>query len=168
MANTSKAFPHWPVFDGPLTAQMTDRQLMGLGTHFQSGLNLALPLAEWQQLTQAPASVLCRRVEDPQSPLPLRLAAGRYLAETIDPRLDVLNPPMIRIEGGWIDTGLDEAKVDSVMDRMQGLGPGSQLDRKGSAAPHRAVAALRHRQIPGHQPGIQSLSRRFAGAAHTG
>lgn len=125
MSNTSKAFPHWPVFDGPLTAHMTDRQLMGLEEHFQPSLNLALPLAEWQQLTQAPASLLTRRVEDPHAALPIRLAAGRYLAETLDPRLDVLNPPMIRIEGGWIETGLDEARVDSVMDRMQGLG----LDR---------------------------------------
>ena len=125
MANPPKAFAHWPVFDGPLTAQMTDRQLMGLEEHFQPGLNLALPLAEWQQLTQAPASLLCHRVEDPEVALPLRLGAGRYLAETMDPRLDVLNPPMITIEGGWIETGLDEAKVDGVMDTLQGLG----LDR---------------------------------------
>jgi len=135
VANPSKAFPHWPVFNGPLTAQMTDRQLMGLDEHFQPGLSLALPLAEWQQLTQAPASLLCRRVEDAEVALPLRLGAGRYLAETMDPRLDVLNPPMITIEGGWIETGLDEAKVDGVMDTLQGLG----LDRSWVAAVHSII-----------------------------
>lgn len=122
---TPKGFTHWPIFDGPLTAEMTDRELMGLPEHFQSGLSLSLPLAVWRQLTEESAEQLANRVENPASPLPWRIAAARLLALTMDPRLNVLNPPMIGIEGGTIEIGLVESSIDQVMETMQGLG----LDR---------------------------------------
>lgn len=119
---TPKGFTHWPIFDGPLTAEMTDRQLMGLPEHFQSGLSLSLPLAVWRQLTDEPAKQLANRVENPASPLSWRIAAARLLALTMDPRLNVLNPPMIGIEGGTVEIGLAESGIDQVMETMQGLG----------------------------------------------
>ncbi|NBF02269.1 SUMF1/EgtB/PvdO family nonheme iron enzyme [Pseudomonas sp. Fl5BN2] len=121
----SKGFAHWPRFDGPLTTDMTDRQLMGLAEHFQPGIELSLPLAVWRQLSDKSAEQLAQGVENPDSPLSWRLASARLLAQTMDPRLDVLNPPMINIEGGQVEIGLQESRVEQVMRNMQGLG----LDR---------------------------------------
>lgn len=122
---TSKGFNHWPVFDGPLTAEMTDRFLMGLPEHFQDALNLKLPLAAWRQVSEESIEQLAERVENPVSPLAWRYAAAQLLALTMDPRLDVLNPAMIHISGGQVEIGLPETAVDQVMHELQGLG----LDR---------------------------------------
>lgn len=123
---TSTIFAHWPWFDGPLTAKMTDRQLMGLPEHFQSTAELQLPLTAWRQLAEESVDQLAHRVESLASALPWRMAAARLLAHAGDPRLDVLNPPMIHIEGGAVHIGLAESAIDDVMDTMQGLG----LDRR--------------------------------------
>nr|WP_224770876.1 formylglycine-generating enzyme family protein [Pseudomonas sp. FEN] len=104
---------------------MSDRELMGLPAGFQASLDPRLPLSAWRQLSEESARQLASRVETPGTPLPFRLAAARLLALTMDPRLDVLNPPMILIEGGAIEIGLAESAVDQVMRDMQGLG----LDR---------------------------------------
>ncbi|MGE7992189.1 formylglycine-generating enzyme family protein [Pseudomonas sp. NPDC089554] len=119
---TPKGFNHWPVFDGPLTAEMTDRFLMGLPEHFQNTLNLKLPLAAWRQLLEESSEQLAERVENPTSPLPWRYAAAQLLALTVDPRLDVLNPTMIEIGGGQVEIGLAESAVEHVMGELKGLG----------------------------------------------
>lgn len=122
---TSKGFNHWPVFDGPLTAEMTDRFLMGLPEHFHEAVNLKLPLAAWRLVSEETSEQLANRVENPVSPLAWRYAAAQLLALTNDPRLDVLNPTMIQISAGNIEIGLAESAVDQVMHDMRGLG----LDR---------------------------------------
>ncbi|MBI6575413.1 SUMF1/EgtB/PvdO family nonheme iron enzyme [Pseudomonas viridiflava] len=119
---THNLFTHWPVFEGAITTQMTDRHLMGLPEHFHQTQNLSLPLATWKLLAQEPAERLVERVQDPESPLAVRLAAGRLLAVTIDPRIDVLNPSMIDIAGGDVSIGLPAERLDAVMDELQGLG----------------------------------------------
>ncbi|CAM3358215.1 serine/threonine protein kinase [Pseudomonas floridensis] len=122
---THNPFTHWPVFEGALRTDMTDRHLMGLPEHFHQPQNLALPLATWKLLAQEPTERLVERVEDPDTALPVRLAAGKLLALTLDPRIDVLNPPMVDIEAGDVSIGLPADQLDAVMDNMQGLG----LDR---------------------------------------
>ncbi|MGY2374255.1 formylglycine-generating enzyme family protein [Pseudomonas sp. SDO524_S393] len=118
-------FNHWPTFEGLLTADMTDRFLMGLPEHFQESLNLKLPLSSWRQVAEESAEQLASRVENPTCSLAWRYAAAQLLAQTADPRIDVLNPPMIRIRGGAVQIGLAGAEVDRVMHEMRGLG----LDR---------------------------------------
>lgn len=95
---------------------------MGLPEYFHQTQNLSVPLAVWKELAQETSSRLVERVEDPKCALPVRLAAGNLLAHTNDPRIDILNPPMIGIEGGNVAIGLEANQVDSVMDQMQGLG----------------------------------------------
>ncbi|MBX8496958.1 SUMF1/EgtB/PvdO family nonheme iron enzyme [Pseudomonas cichorii] len=122
---TNHPFTHWPVFEGPLTPQMTDRYLMGLPEHFHQPLNMSLPLATWKLLAQEPTERLIERLQDPEATLPARLAAGKLLAQTVDTRINVLDPQMIDIRGGNVSVGLAGDEVDSVMQDMHGLG----LDR---------------------------------------
>ncbi|WPC05427.1 SUMF1/EgtB/PvdO family nonheme iron enzyme [Pseudomonas benzenivorans] len=122
---TAEEFAHWPLFEERLSTDLSDRQLMGLPEHFQATRAVAQPLPLWRELALRSSEALCACLEDPATPLPKRLVAGKLLAETGDPRINALAPPMIEVPGGVVRIGLAAEAVDDVMQALAGLG----LDR---------------------------------------
>ena len=114
-------FAHWPKFPGPLSDEMTDRQLMGLPDHFEAKFESCL-LKDWLAYAREPAEKLVEYVQDPLSPLVVRLTAGKILALSPDIRIRPFAPQMQEVPGGEVRVGLDTAEIDSVMHAMQGLG----------------------------------------------
>lgn len=118
-------FSHWPCWEDRLSPEMTDRQLLGLPEHYSATRDLSIDGASWKKLSGLSAKQLVRTIEDCSAPLALRIAVGKLLAETGDPRISPLSPQMIDIPGGAVQIGLPHDQVDHVMDAMAGLG----LDR---------------------------------------
>jgi formylglycine-generating enzyme required for sulfatase activity len=117
---------HWPTFDGVLCGATTDRERLGLPDYFVADrFGSRLP-AVYERLRGIGKKQLAALCEDASTPLIDRVAAGNLLAVLGDPRIETLSPPMIAIEGGQVEIGLDQADLDSTVARFANLG----LDRK--------------------------------------
>ena len=116
---------HWPSFDRPLCATMSDRERLGLPERYvAAGLDERVARA-CSSLREASTHALLRTLACRTAPLARRIAAGNLLALSGDPRIRVDAPDMIDIPGGEIEIGLPWSEVDGVIERCNGLG----LDR---------------------------------------
>ena len=113
---------HWPVFPEILCGTMTDRERLGLPDHYVKG-RLDTPIEKaFQALYGLSKSSLLEKINAVNFTLAERIACGQLLALLGDPRIQVHNPTMIRIEGGQIEIGLAKNLVQNVMQRLHGLG----------------------------------------------
>ncbi|WP_225767707.1 SUMF1/EgtB/PvdO family nonheme iron enzyme [Inquilinus sp. Marseille-Q2685] len=113
---------HWPDLGPRLTADMSDRSMMGYpDTYFQSGRWKRSGDA-FRRLSQRTAADLVAIVQSPSVFLEERIAAGQILAIIGDPRIQVDDPEMVDIPGGEVAIGLEQSEVDYVLERYGGLG----------------------------------------------
>ena len=97
MQQTPKPEWHWPHFDKPLCGDVSDRDRLGLPEHYVVGrFDESLPLA-YERIRHKNREGLLNVVNDRQSDLVERIAAGNLLALIGDPRLSTDNPSMIDI-----------------------------------------------------------------------
>jgi toxoflavin biosynthesis protein ToxD len=116
---------HRPVFKATLCGQMTDRERLGLPERYIAAYLDAELSVEYTKLRHAPRDNLLESLASPSSSLAERIASGNLLALIGDPRIRVDAPPMVDIEGGDVQVGLDAYEVGAVLERFAGLG----LDR---------------------------------------
>lgn len=117
---------HWPYFKEVLCGSMDERERLGLPEHWVSARWAEDFPRYYEAVRMLDCQALAQRVEDLAAALPERIAAGQLLALIGDPRLDTLNPSMVRIEGGVVEIGLEPNLVEGVLRDFDGLG----LDRK--------------------------------------
>jgi toxoflavin biosynthesis protein ToxD len=134
-----RAFRHWPVFDGALSAAMSDLQLMGLSSRECAAQRSAWPISSFAQLASQPTARLVEQVESVAVPLAQRQQVALVLACIGDPRLVPGQPVMQKIPGGYVNVGLDD-DTDTVMNRYAGLGLRPEWIEKERPA-HRVLLA---------------------------
>jgi formylglycine-generating enzyme required for sulfatase activity len=75
-----------------------------------------------QSLYGLSKSSLVEKINAPNCTLAERIASGNLLALLGDPRINTMQPKMVRIEGGQVHIGLPKHQVNDVMQRFDGLG----------------------------------------------
>ena len=122
MQQTPKPEWHWPHFDKPLCGDVSDRDRLGLPEHYVVGrFDESLPLA-YERIRHKNREGLLNVVNDRQSDLVERIAAGNLLALIGDPRLSTDNPSMIDIAAGKVEVGLPFEEIEKVLMQFRGLG----------------------------------------------
>jgi formylglycine-generating enzyme required for sulfatase activity len=113
---------HWPRFERPVCAAMTDRERLGLPERYARGrLEIAIEAA-CAKLRKASDESLLDSLRSAALPLHVRIAAGQMLALAGDPRLCVDDPRMLDVPGGEVEIGLPWEDLDAVLARLEGLG----------------------------------------------
>lgn len=107
---------------------LSPRAAMGLPDTLIDRLGPDILVRHAELLTQ-PAGVLIEILESNQ-PLARRYAAGCALALLGDPRIDALQPHMIRLPGGKISLGLPYAEVANITAQWQHVGVIEEWIRK--------------------------------------
>jgi formylglycine-generating enzyme required for sulfatase activity len=114
--------PQFTSWDCDGTAGMTDRERLGLPTHFiETALQTEVAAAA-AILRQSASDDLKTLLESSVGDLAMRIAAGNLLALAGDPRILPLEPEMVDIPGGDIAIGLPGGQIDDVLTRHQRLG----------------------------------------------
>lgn len=121
-AHTPQDDWHWPVFTETLCGTMTDRERLGLPDHYVMGRLDEQIAKAYAFLYGLSRDNLLNLIGSTQHSLAERIAAGNLLALLGDPRIDVMHPTMISIEGGLVNIGLHPDQVDAVLERFDGLG----------------------------------------------
>jgi len=117
---------HWPIIEGVLCGNMTDRERLGLPDHYMPTRFEDIIPGLYRKLLGKDAHEYLAMIGNRNIPLAERLVAGNILALIGDPRINPLQPDMIAIKGGEVSVGLDESEIGSVMSRFQHIG----LDEK--------------------------------------
>ena len=113
-------FGHWPVFEGYLSAQASDRELMGMSARHAASPRIAHP-STWSRLAVMSVDQWIAVVEGVEFRTDERILAGHFLAMSGDRRLDPLSPVTQPIPAAEVTIGL-EASTDDVLRRYVGLG----------------------------------------------
>lgn len=127
MELTTKCFePHLPIFSGTLCGEMTDRERLGLPDYFKEfQLNITASYFKKKNTTST-VDDLMKKLQSSEVSLAEKIACGDLLAILGDPRIDTLNPTMVKIASSKVRIGLNESQIESVLTKFCNLG----LDRK--------------------------------------
>jgi formylglycine-generating enzyme required for sulfatase activity len=121
---------HWPIIEGVLCGNMTDRERLGLPDRYMPTRFEDIIPEIYRKLLGKGMHEYMDMIENSRYPLAERLVAGNILAMIGDPRIDPFQPNMIAVKGGDVNIGLDESDVESVMSRFQHIGLDEKWIRK--------------------------------------
>jgi toxoflavin biosynthesis protein ToxD len=106
--------------DGEINA-MDDRSAMGLPAHAVA-IDVAPVRASILRLRGVSRSELAAIVENKDMPFESRYASGLLLGLLGDPRIETLEPQMVRVPGGIYQTGLPPERLDEVTREFRAYG----------------------------------------------
>jgi formylglycine-generating enzyme required for sulfatase activity len=113
---------HWPKFNEVLCGDMTDRERLGLPSHYVEDRFANDQAALYKQFhkydTESLVAITCAVDQS----LIARYVAGNILALVGDPRVSTFAPPMLTIQGGLISIGLNSDDVSTVLKNFDMLG----------------------------------------------
>jgi hypothetical protein len=121
---------HWPKIEGVLCGTMTDRERLGLPDAYMASRFEDILPEIYQRLRGKNVDDYLSMVENKTIPLAERLVAGNMLALIGDPRINLLQPAMVAIQGGDINIGLNESEIAAVMSRFAHIGLDEKWIRK--------------------------------------
>ena len=125
--------------------QMDDRAAMGLPNNFQvSKIENCNKIIS--KLMNHSISALCQLIESSEVDCLTRFSVGQLLALYGDPRIDLHSPEMIEIPKGEMIIGIDEAKIDDVINTFPNIGLKREWLLKETPAFQCHVAAFRIRK----------------------
>ncbi|HEY4143637.1 formylglycine-generating enzyme family protein [Pinirhizobacter sp.] len=113
-------FRHWPVFAGYLSADASDRELMGMSARDAATARITRP-STWSRLAVMSPDQWIAVVEGIEYDIDERILAGNLLAMTGDRRVDPLVPVVQPVAGAEIVIGL-EGTAGEVLRKYPGLG----------------------------------------------
>jgi formylglycine-generating enzyme required for sulfatase activity len=109
-------------YPGPGTlSTMPFREAMGITGNIARTLEDELYQAT-TSLIGEPSESLVSTIEAEDEPFVKRYAAGKLLGLIGDPRIKLLDPPMVLIDGGQYSIGLDPKDVDTIVDDFKRYG----------------------------------------------
>jgi toxoflavin biosynthesis protein ToxD len=116
---------HWPRFEKIICSSMTEQERLGLPEHWIPSRWLEDLPNYINAVRSLEVPALLKKVEDSNTALPERIAAGMMLGLLGDPRINTLNPTMVKIQARTVQIGLELEQVDDVLKNYSDLG----LDR---------------------------------------
>lgn len=119
-SEASSGFRHWPVFEGYLSAQASDGELMGMSARDAASPRIARA-STWSRLAAMPVDQWIAVVEGVEEGIEERILAANFLAMSGDQRLDPVVPVTQPVPGAQVTIGL-QVNVDEVLCRYAGLG----------------------------------------------
>ena len=113
---------HWPKFNEVLCGDMTDRERLGLPSHYVEDRFANDQAALYKQFhkydTESLVAITCAVDQS----LIARYVAGNILALVGDPRESTYDPDMLTLQGGLISIGLHTDDVPTVLKNFDTLG----------------------------------------------
>ena len=113
---------HWPNFGVAISNELSERELLGLSTHFIERRFDRSMFKAFAELRSESLEALMEIAESIEATLEYRICAGNIIGLLGDPRIDPLQPNMLVVPGANVEIGLDESEVELILRKYECLG----------------------------------------------